>query len=197
MDTDTHNILSRDLAGEPIDPRDPDFDQIYTIIEQAQRLTARLNTGYHEPDEVRAIMSELTGQDFPQTARILPPFYVDFGRNIRVGNNFFMNTACTFMDRGGITIGDDVFIGPKVCLVTINHLLDPYNRRITICKPIVIKDRVWIGANATVCPGVTIGENSVIAAGAVVVKDIPPNVIAAGNPARVIRELNIHEEKGD
>lgn len=94
------------------------------------------------------------------------------------------------MDRGGINIGDDVYIAPKVCLTTINHDINPYNRQVTFCKPINISNRVWIGINATICPGVNIGDNSIIAAGAVVTKDVPSNVIVGGNPAKIIKYIN-------
>lgn len=183
------DIFTRDLNGELISPDDKDFPQILEIIENTQKLVHRLNTQMLDKDSVRAVFSEIVGYEVDSSAWILPPFYVDFGRNIRVGKNFFMNSSCTFMDRGGITIGDDVFIAPKVCLTTINHDFNPYNRKATFTNPIVIKDRVWIGINATICPGVTIGENSVIAAGSVVTKDVPPNVIVGGNPAKILKRL--------
>ena len=193
--TTNRDIFTRDLAGELIDMNDKEFPKIREIILRTTALTNKLNSRAHSPKKVRKIFGKIIGQKLDEGSWIIPPFYVDFGRNIRVGKNFFMNQACTFMDRGGITIGDDVFIAPKVCLTTINHDFNPYNRRATFCKPIVIKDRVWIGINVTICPGVTIGENSVIAAGSVVTKDVPPNVIVAGNPAKVIRQLD-YERKG-
>ncbi|WP_233705528.1 DapH/DapD/GlmU-related protein [Helicobacter cinaedi] len=150
--------------GELISPDDKDFSQILAVIENTQKLVHKLNTQMLDKDSVRAIFSEIVGYEVDSSVWIFPPFYTDFGRNIKVGKNFFMNSSCTFMDRGGITIGDDVFIAPKVCLTTINHDFNPYNRKATFCKPIVIKDRVWIGINATICLGVTIGENSIIAA---------------------------------
>ena len=101
----------------------------------------------------------------------------------------FVNHACEFMDRGGIRIGDDVLIGPKVNLVTINHPLDPTTRRSTHCAPIVIENGVWLGAAVTVMPGVTIGENSVVAANAVVTSDVPTNTVVGGIPARFIRHI--------
>ncbi|MDE7196387.1 MAG: sugar O-acetyltransferase [Helicobacter sp.] len=193
--TTNRDIFTRDLAGELIDMNDKEFPKIREIILRTTALTNKLNSRAHSPKKVRKIFGKIIGKKVDESTWIIPPFYVDFGRNIRVGKNFFMNQACTFMDRGGITIGDDVFIAPKVCLTTINHDFNPYNRRATFCKPIVIKDRVWIGINVTICPGVTIGENSVIAAGSVVTKDVPPNVIVAGNPAKVIKQLD-YERKG-
>ena len=187
------DIFTRDLAGELVDMNDPEFDKIKEIILRTIELTHKLNSTHHSPESTRAIFSEIVGYEVDSSTWIIPPFYVDFGRNIKVGKNFFMNSSCTFMDRGGITIGDDVFIAPKVCLTTINHDFNPYNRKATFCKPIVIKDRVWIGINATICPGVTIGENSIIAAGSVVTKDVPPNVIVGGNPAKILKKLDTTE----
>ncbi|WP_270961164.1 sugar O-acetyltransferase [Campylobacter upsaliensis] len=169
-----------DINGELISPDDKDFSQILAVIENTQKL---------DKDSLRAVFSEIVGYEVDSSTWIFPPFYTDFGRNIKVGKNFFMNSSCTFMDRGGITIGDDVFIAPKVCLITINHDFNPYNRKATFTKPIVIKDRVWIGINATICPGVTIGENSIIATGSVVTKDVPPNVIVGENPAKILKRL--------
>lgn len=183
------DIFTRDLAGELIDMSDPEFGKIKEIILHTTKLTHKLNNGNHSPKQARKLFGKIIGKKLDSSTWIIPPFYVDFGRNIKVGKNFFMNQACTFMDRGGITIGDDVFIAPKVCLTTINHDFNPYNRQATFCKPIVIKDRAWIGINVTICPGVTIGENSIIAAGSVVTKDVPPNVIVGGNPARVLKSI--------
>lgn len=119
----------------------------------------------------------------------MPPFYTDFGKNIRVGANIFINHGCEFMDRGGITIGDRVLFDPKVNLITIGHPIDPENRRSTICAPIVIKENAWIAVGASIMPGVTIGENAIVSAGAVVTRDVPPNTIVAGIPARIVKNI--------
>src|SRR5204863_5887826 len=126
-----------------------------------------------------------------KSTTIFAPFFTNFGRFIQIGKNVFINHACTFLDMGGITIEDDVLIGPKVNLITENHPLDPANRKALIVKPIVVKRNAWIGAAATVMPGVTIGENSVVAAGAVVTKDVPGNTIVVGVPAKIIKELDV------
>lgn len=191
--TTKRDIFTRDLAGELVDMNDPECAKIIAVINKTIKLTNKLNSGNHSPKKVRKIFSKITGQKLDSSAWIIPPFYVDFGKNIRVGKNFFMNQSCTFMDRGGITIGDDVFIAPKVCLTTINHDFNPYNRQATFCKPIVIGNRVWIGINVTICPGVTIGDNAVIAAGSVVTKDVPANAIVGGNPAKVLKMLEFEE----
>src|SRR5436190_21895076 len=131
----------------------------------------------------------MTGSAVYESFWHLPPFYTDFGNNIRVGRNVFVNHACEFMNRGGITIEDDALIGPKVNLVTINHPLDPATRRSTYCAPIVIRRGAWLGAGVSVMPGVTIGENAVVAANAVVTGDVPDNVVVGGIPARFIRHI--------
>lgn len=120
---------------------------------------------------------------------VFVPFYTNFGRHIRIGKNVFINHACTFLDLGGITIEDDVQIGPKVNLITENHPLDPSKRKSLDLKSILVKRNVWLGAAATILAGVTIGENSVIAAGAVVNKDVPANTIVGGVPAKIIRTI--------
>ena len=183
------SIFQRELAGEVISLQDPEYPKIAALITEAQRLIAEMNSGYRDPAEMRALFSRLTGTEVDESFWLLPPFHTDFGKNIRVGKNVFVNHACEFMDRGGITIGDDVLIGPKVNLVTINHPLDPTTRRSTQCAPIVIENGVWLGAAVTVMPGVTIGENSVIAANAVVTSDVPTNTVVGGIPARFIRHI--------
>lgn len=183
------DIFQRELEGEVISLDDPEYPKIAAWITEAQRVIAEMNTGYRDPAEVRALFSRLTGTAVDESFWLLPPFYTDFGRNIRVGRNVFVNHACEFMDRGGITLGDDVLIGPKVNLVTINHPLDPSRRRSTYCAPIVIQRGAWLGAAVTVMPGVTIGENAVVAAHAVVTRDVPSDTVVGGVPARVIRSI--------
>ena len=186
----TLDIFERDLAGEVISLGDPEYPKIAALITEAQRIIAEMNTGYREPAEVRALFARLTGVAVDESFWLLPPFYTDFGRNIRVGRNVFVNHACEFMDRGGITIGDDVLIGPKVNIVTINHPLDPAMRRSTYCAPVVFMKGVWLGAAVTVMPGVTIGENAVVAANAVVTSDVPDDTVVGGIPARVIKRID-------
>lgn len=156
---------------------------------EALRITAELNESYHEPDEVRALFSRLIGKDIDESFFMFPPFYTDFGKNITVGQNVFLNTGCTFQDRGGIIIGDGAQIGQNVVLSTLNHGIAPDKRGITFPFPIVIGKKVWIGANVTVVPGVTVGENAIIAAGAVVTKNVPENGVVAGVPAKVIKMI--------
>jgi acetyltransferase-like isoleucine patch superfamily enzyme len=135
-------------------------------------------------------LSEIIGSQLDKSTTVFAPFYTNFGRFIRIGKNVFINHACTFLDMGGIAIEDDVLIGPKVNLITENHPLDPANRKALICKPIVVKRNAWIGASATIMPGVTIGENAVVAAGAVVSKDVPANTVVGGIPAKFIKLIS-------
>ena len=183
------DIFEQDMAGEPVSIDEPEYYKINEQIIKAQKISAELNCGYKTPEEVRALIAELTGTEPNETLRLIPPFQSGFGRNLRFGHQVFVNTGCFFMDRGGITIGDDVFIGPKVQLITTNHGTAPSQRRVTVSRPIVIGRNVRLGAGVIVLPGVTIGENSIIGAGSVVNHDIPANVIAAGSPAKVIKPV--------
>ncbi|WDF05540.1 sugar O-acetyltransferase [Shouchella hunanensis] len=187
------DIFDRDKNGEIISIDDPEFPKIGQAIERAQKIISRLNNSYHDAAAVRSIFSELTSSIVHDSFELLPPFYTDFGQNIRVGKDVFINQGCTFMDRGGITIEDKVLFGPKVNLVTINHPVAPNERRSTYNKPIHIKKGAWIGINATIMPGVTIGINSIVSAGSVVTKDVDDNVIVAGVPAKVIKQINPDE----
>jgi acetyltransferase-like isoleucine patch superfamily enzyme len=190
MDNTVNDILYRDRNGETIRLDDPDYPQLLKIIQKAIRTTSKLNNMVVDDfKEIKGVFSELIGKDVDDSFFMIPPFYSDFGENISIGKNVFINHACTFMDRGGITLEDNVLIGPKVNLITTNHPLDPSERRATISHPIVIKKGAWIGAGATVLSGVTVGENAVVAAGAVVSKNVPDNTIVGGVPAKIIKSL--------
>lgn len=159
------------------------------MSDEARRITFRLNTAYHTPDEVRGLLSELFGYRVPESLRVFPPFYTDFGRNITVGRDVFINACCHFQDHGGVTIGDGCQIGHNVVFATLNHGLSPEDRQNTYPAPIVLGRNVWVGSNATILQGVTVGDNAVIAAGAVVTKDVEPATIVGGVPAKVIRRI--------
>ena len=156
---------------------------------QAQRITMKLNTSYHSREEIVEIFSELIGEKVDSSFMCFPPFYTDFGKNITIGKNVFFNTGCSFQDRGGITIGDGTMIGMNVTIATLNHGLSLDTRNTTYPSPVNIGENVWIGSNATILPGVTIGDNSVVGAGAVVTKDVPKDTVVAGVPAKVIKKL--------
>lgn len=183
--------MSREQGARIIPGRTPESKQFVAEVERAMAITPVLNRlTYADADEVRALFEELTGEKVGEHFRLIPPFYTDCGMNIRVGARVFINQNCTFYALADITIGDDVMIGPNVSLITSEHPVAPSQRRAYLLgKPIVIEKGVWIAAGATVIGGVTIGENSVVAAGSVVTRDVPANTLVAGNPARVIRSI--------
>lgn len=187
---DLKEYLDHLNRGEKVEGGSEVHRFMHEASQEALRITSELNGSYHTPEEIRQLMSRLTGKEIDETFRMFPPFYTDCGKNITVGKNVFINTGCRFQDQGGIRIGDHVLIGHNVVLATLNHDFAPYNRATMHPAPIHIEDRVWIGANATVVPGVTIGENSIVAAGAVVTKDVPPNTIVGGVPAKVLKRID-------
>lgn len=156
---------------------------------EAMRITAELNGSYHTPDEIRTLMSELTGKRIDETFRLFPPFHTDFGKNIDIGKNVFINACCNFQDQGGVTIMDGALIGHQVVLATINHGFAPEKRQWNLPAPIVIGRNVWIGSHATILQGVTVGDNAIVAAGAVVTRDVPPGTIVGGVPAKHIKTI--------
>jgi acetyltransferase-like isoleucine patch superfamily enzyme len=186
---DERHIFDRMKAGEMLRSDDPQFSQVMEAVARTQELSVQLNASIHI-DQVRERLSEIIGSSINKSTRIFPPFYTNFGRHTSLGKNVFINHACSFVDMGGITIEDDVLIGPKVNLITENHPLDPSDRQTLLLKPILIKRNAWIGAGATILPGVTIGENAVVAAGAVVSKDVPANTVVGGVPARHIKHIS-------
>ncbi|WP_309412347.1 sugar O-acetyltransferase [Brevibacillus laterosporus] len=149
-----------------------------------------LNTSYHSREEIVEIFSELTGNKVDSSFMCFRPFYTDFGKNITIGKNVFFNTGCSFQDRGGISIGNGSMIGMNVTIATLNHGLSLETRNIAYPSPVKLGENVWIGSNSTILPGVTIGDNSVVAAGAVVTKDVPENTVVAGVPAKVVKKIN-------
>lgn len=165
--------------------------EVIKISNEAMMLTAQLNGAYHTPEEVRVLFSKIIGEDVDDGFCLFPPFYTDFGKNIHMGKSVFINSGCHFQDQGGITIGDGSLIGHNVVLATINHDFDPAHRGDNHPAPIVIGKNVWIGANATVLPSMTIGDGAIVAAGAVVTKNVPPNVVVGGVPARIIKRIAI------
>ncbi len=156
---------------------------------EARRITFQLNTSYKNPEEVRRLLSLLFGYNVPDSLRVFPPFYTDFGKNITVGENVFINACCHFQDHGGVTLGDGCQIGHNVVFATLNHELAPERRHVTLPAPIVLGRNVWVGSNATILSGVTIGDNAVVAAGAVVTKDVPSDAVVGGVPARFIKSI--------
>ena len=163
------------------------------LFQEAIRLGMELNNQYHTPEEIREIMGRLTGKEIASDFRLFPPFYTDFGKNITIGRDVFINSGCHFQDQGGIEIGDGALIGHNVVLATIDHDLDPAMNRKNHYAPIKIGAHVWIGSNATILSGVSVGAWSVVAAGAVVTKDVPPMTVVGGVPAKVIKKVKGQE----
>jgi acetyltransferase-like isoleucine patch superfamily enzyme len=184
------DFLESIKRGEPINTPEM-FGVMMKYTKEAMRITAELNNKYHEPDEIRALMSELTGKPVDESFSLFPPFYTDFGKNITIGKYVFINSGCRFQDQAGITIGDGTLIGHNAVLATLNHGIMPNDRRTLYPAPIIIGKNVWIGASVTIIPGVTIGDNAVIAAGAVVTKDVPENTVAGGVPTKVIKSIDV------
>ncbi|MDD6209966.1 MAG: sugar O-acetyltransferase [Bacteroidales bacterium] len=187
------DIFEKMRNGQAIRIDDPDYPKVYEAIQRAFEITGKLNNSFHDDKEVRRILSDLMSYEIDLSTTVKLPFYTDFGQFTRIGKNVFINFGCSFMDRGGIIIEDNVLIGPNVNLITENHAMEPENRDTITSKEIVIKSRVWIGAGAIILPGVTIGENSIVAAGAVVSADVAPNTVVGGVPAKFIKKVPIKE----
>ena len=182
------DIFDRMTAGEPIPLDDPEYHKVQEVVSRTLKLSASLNTAT-DVDQIREGLSEIIGTPLDKSTTVFAPFHTNFGQFIQIGKNVFINHACSFLDMGGITLEDQVLLGPKVNLITENHPVDPATRRSLICKPIIIKRNAWIGAAATILPGVTIGENAIVAAGAVVSKDVPANTVVGGVPAKFIKTI--------
>lgn len=184
------NIFEKDRGGELVSPDEPGYemliDDIFSTMETAQELAT---VSVRDQKRVHELMGKILGKPLDESTTLLPPLYIDYGKPVTIGQGCFIQQCCTFFGRGGITIGNDVFIGPKCNLITINHDADPNNRSATYGRPIVIEDKVWIGINSTILPGVTIGYGAIVGAQSVVTHDVPPLSVVAGNPAKVIKRI--------
>ncbi|TWT08235.1 sugar O-acetyltransferase [Planococcus sp. CPCC 101016] len=185
------DFLAQLNRGESVIGGSQTHQMMHKLSQEALKVTVELNGHYHTPEEVRELFSRLIAKQVDATFALFPPFYTDCGKNINVGKNVFINSGCRFQDQGGITIGDGALIGHNVVLATLNHDVDPRKRSKMHPAPITIGKDVWIGANVTVVPGVEIGDGAIIAAGAVVTKSIPSNVIAGGVPAKVLKKIDV------
>lgn len=188
------DLLDHFNAGLPVEAGDSAHQLLVEYSNEAMRIAAELNNAYHTPEEVRRLFSSLIGKPVDDTFMLFPPFNSDFGKNITVGKTVFINSGCKFQDQGGITIGDGCLIGHNVVIATINHGLSRAKRHWNFVAPVSIGNNVWVGANATILPGVTIGDDAVIAAGAVVTSDVAAGTIVGGVPARFIREIDADDE---
>ena len=184
------DLLEALNAGRTITGDSPLHLVMHRTSQEALRITGELNGGYHEPARVRELLAQLTGRPVDESVTVFPPFYSDFGRNITLGKRIFINSGCRFQDQGGVVIGDDCLIGHNTVMATLNHDLAPSRRADMHPAPIVLGRNVWVGSNVTVLPGVTIGDNAVVAAASVVTKDVPENTVVVGSPARVVRTLS-------
>lgn len=191
MDTNQiqRELLARLQAGHLLKKEDWDYPVFQAMVSRTIGLCAQMNAEARDMDAVRNALGEIIGSPIDASTTVFPPFYTNFGRLITLGKNVFINHACSFLDIGGITLEDDVQIGPRVNLTSENHPLDPAERKTVIPKGILIRRNAWIGAGVTILPGVTVGEHAIVAAGAVVSRDVPARTVVAGVPARVIRTL--------
>lgn len=182
------NIFERLRNGETILPNDADAPQLRETSFSTKELLVRMNNS-SSPEEIRNLLGQITGAIIDQTTTVFTPLYINYGKNTTIGKNVFINFDCTFLDLGGIIIEDSVLIAPKVSLLSEGHPVSPDQRHSLVPGHIHIKKNAWIGANATILPGVTIGENAIVAAGAVVSQDVPDNTVVGGIPAKIIKSI--------
>jgi maltose O-acetyltransferase len=179
------------IAGEHYDAHGP---EMIAIRKKVKKILHRLNVAEYHAGTMQSVINELC----PNSAKDLylePPFYCDYGKYIYAEEKVFINFGAVILDGGKVTIGARTLLAPGVHIYTAGHPLDIADRKEwEDCKPVAIGRDCWIGGHATICPGVTIGDRSVIGAGAVVVKDIPPDSLAVGNPARVVKKLNLPKD---
>ncbi len=168
------------------------FEAFHKYSQEALKITSEINGKYNPPEKIRELFSKLTESEIDETFGLFPPFYTDCGKNIKIGKNVFINACCRFQDQGGIEIGDGSLIGHNTTIATLNHDFNPAKRQNLTPSPVKIGKNVWIGSDCTILPGVEIGDGVIIGAGSVVTKSIPTNTIAVGNPARVIKEIEVN-----
>jgi acetyltransferase-like isoleucine patch superfamily enzyme len=185
----TQEFIEYMNSGKTVTAGSPVHEVMHRLSQEAIRITMELNTKYHTQEEIISLMSKLIGKQIDDSFGLFPPFNADCGKNLTIGKRVFINSGCKFQDQGGITIGDDVLIGHNVVIATLNHSFDPEHRGDLEPRPVKIGNKVWIGANATILPGVTIGDGAIIAAGAVVTKDVAPRNVVGGVPAKVIEVI--------
>lgn len=183
------DIFERLRNGETITPNDPQAYQLREASYAIKELLIKMNNSSN-PDEIRMILSQITNTEIDENTTVFTPLYINYGKHLSIGKNVFINFDCTFLTLGGITIEDNVLIAPKVSLLSEGHPVAINQRQSLVPGSIHIKKNAWIGANATILPGVTIGENAIVAAGAVVSKNVPDNTIVGGIPAKFIKTIN-------
>jgi acetyltransferase-like isoleucine patch superfamily enzyme len=186
---ETRDIFERLSKGETILSNDPEAYRMREESYITKKLLIEMNNTA-DPGEIRNLLSQITGSEIDESVAVFTPLYINYGKHTKIGKNVFINFDCVFLDLGGITIEDNVQIAPKVSLLSEGHPTSIADRQSLIPKPILIKRNAWIGANATILQGVTIGENAVVAAGSVVSKDVADNTIVGGIPAKFIKDIN-------
>ena len=184
------DIFERLKNGETIPADDPDAYKLREETYASKELLDRMNQS-SDPSEIRNILGMLTGSTIHESTAVFTPLYINYGKSIDIGANVFINFDCIFLGLGGITIEDGVLIAPRVSLLSEGHPIHPADRQSLVPGPIHIGKNAWIGAGSTILPGVTIGENSVVAAGAVVSEDVPHNTVVGGIPAKIINSITV------
>lgn len=182
------DIFERLRNGETIPYSDPQAYKMRDASYATKKLLVQMNDS-SDPAEIRDLLSQITGSEMDESTAVFTPLYINYGKHTKIGKNVFINFDCVFLDLGGITIEDGVLIAPKVSLLSEGHPVSPDERQSLVPGHIHIKKNAWIGANATILPGVTVGENAVVAAGAVVSKDVPDDTIVGGIPAKIIKTI--------
>ncbi|MEA4948056.1 MAG: sugar O-acetyltransferase [Petrimonas sp.] len=189
MENNTTDIFERLKDGQPIPSDDPQAYKMREASYATKKILLQMNNS-SDPAEIRNLLGKITGNEIDESVAVFTPLHINYGKNTKIGKNVFINFDCTFLDLGGITIEDGVLLAPKVNLLSEGHPLSPENRHTLTVGHIHIKKNAWIGANATILPGITIGENAVVAAGAIVSKDVPDNTIVGGIPAKIIKKID-------
>jgi acetyltransferase-like isoleucine patch superfamily enzyme len=185
--TGLQDVLAHIARGDVIEGGSAQHRFLHGAAQEAMQVLAELNGGYRTPAEVHALLERLTARPVPESVALFPPFLCEFGKNLTIGADVFVNMGCRFQDTGGLTIGDGTLIGHGCTITTLNHAMDPARRADMVPAPVVIGRKVWLGAGVTVVPGVTIGDGAVVGAGAVVTRDVPADSVVAGVPARLLR----------
>lgn len=174
-------------AGIPLDMTDPVFKQVADDMNETYHLTAEYNSMAPDYGPLNKLLSKIVGYEVDKSTMIRPPFYINDGKCLKLGKRVFINQNCTMVAGADIIIEDGVMIGPMATILGVNH--DLKDKNVVICKKVLLKTGSWIGARAIILPGVTVGENAVVAAGAIVTKDVEPNTVVAGVPAKIIKKI--------
>src|SRR2546421_12721508 len=182
------DIFEQLQDGEIIASNNPEAYKLREASFATKKLLVQMNNS-SDPAEIRDLLSQITGSEIDESVAVFTPLFINYGKHTKIGRNVFINFDCVFLDLGGITIEDNVLIAPKVSLLSEGHPISPNERQSLVPGRIHVKKNAWIGAGATILPGVTVDENAVVSAGAVVSKDVPANTIVGGVPAKIIKTI--------